>query len=51
MLDVPSCAREKIVEAQHVVAAGDQPIAKMASEKAGTPGDENCLHGLAALLC
>ena len=46
LLDVVAAAREEIVEAQHVVAARDQPVAEVAADKARTAGDKNRSHSL-----
>ena len=41
MCDILLRAREEIVDADDIVALLDQPIAKMAAEKAGTSRNEN----------
>ena len=44
MRDVVLVAGEEVVDAEHVVAFVDQPVAEMRAEKAGAAGDENSLH-------
>ena len=41
--DIVLAAGEVVVDAQHIVAAGHQPLAEMRAEKTGTAGDENAL--------
>ena len=43
--DVGFLAREKVVDADHVVSQGDQPFAEVAAEEAGAASDEDPLEG------
>ena len=45
MGDVGLLAREEVVDADHVVALGDQPLAEVAAEEAGASSDEDPLEG------
>ena len=38
-------AGEEVVDAEHVVALGQQPLAQMRAEEAGAAGDENAFLG------
>jgi hypothetical protein len=44
MRDILLSAGEEIVDDRHLMTFGDEPIAKMRTEKAGAAGDENT-HG------
>jgi hypothetical protein len=44
MRDILLSAGEEIIDDRHLMTFGDEPIAKMRTEKAGTAGDENT-HG------
>lgn len=44
VLNVRLAAGEKVVDADDVVSASDQPVAQVTSEKSGTAGDEDCRH-------
>ena len=52
--DIVLAAGEVIVDAQHVVALGNQALAQMRTEEPGTAGDENPLghdtHGIARFM-
>jgi hypothetical protein len=37
-------AREKVVDAEHLVAASDQTVAQVASQEAGASGHEDHFH-------
>jgi len=41
MSDVRLSACEKIIEAQHVVPVGEQPLAQMAANKSSTPREKD----------
>jgi hypothetical protein len=41
MSDVAGATGDVVVEAQHLVAAGDQRVAQVRAEKAGAAGDED----------
>ena len=45
MRDVAFVAGEEIVDAQHLVAVADQPVAEMRAEEAGAAGDEDAFAG------
>jgi hypothetical protein len=50
--DVGLLAGEEVVDADHVVARGHEPVAEMAAEKAGASGHEHALdrgHDASAL--
>jgi hypothetical protein len=40
-MDVPFAAGEEIVDRDHIVAIGQQTLAKVRAEKAGTAGDKD----------
>jgi hypothetical protein len=46
VLDIHARAGEKIVEAQNVVAARDEPVAQMATQETGPAGDKNRSHAI-----
>jgi hypothetical protein len=46
VLDVALRPREEVVDAKNVLAASDEPIAEMGTEKAGAPGHEGLLFKL-----
>jgi hypothetical protein len=46
MRDISSAAGNKIIHADNVVAFGNKAIAKMATKKSGTAGDESTRHRL-----
>ncbi len=42
--DVALAAGEEIVDTEHIVAAADQAIAQVRTEKAGAAGDQDAFH-------
>jgi hypothetical protein len=44
--DVVLAAGEQVVQADHVVAARDQPVAQMRADEAGPAGDQNAKSGV-----
>jgi hypothetical protein len=44
VVDVLFAPGEEVVRAEHLVAVGEEPVAEVAPEKAGTPGDENAFR-------
>src|SRR4051812_36843652 len=43
MLDIAPCAGEEIIDAQHVMAAGEQLLAEMRAYEAGPAGNQHAL--------
>ena len=48
--DVVLGAGEEVVDAEHVVALGQQAVAQVAAQKAGAAGDEDALGGVVVAL-